>query len=148
MFERLCQALGQPWDADARFRHNADRVRHREELERQIGELTRGDPLAHWAALFDEHRVAYDVVQDTAQVLHDPQLAALSQMADVALEGEDPVSVPRLPIELSLTPPAIAGPPPKPGEHTRAILREAGYSAAEIEELLQRGIVATPSPGT
>jgi succinate--hydroxymethylglutarate CoA-transferase len=147
MFQRLCAALGKAWDNDPRFRTNADRVTNREELERQIGELTGRHPASYWAEVFDRHRVAFDVVQDTAQVLRDPQLAALSQMTDVALEGEHPISVPRLPIELSLTPPAIAGPPPKAGEHTRAILHEAGYSNAQVEELLRRGIASTSNPG-
>jgi crotonobetainyl-CoA:carnitine CoA-transferase CaiB-like acyl-CoA transferase len=148
MFERLCAALGKPWDADSRFRSNAERVHHREMLDREIGDLTRMNPVSHWTALFDRHRVAYDVVQDTAQVLRDPQLAALGQMAEVALDGETPVSVPRLPIELSLTPPVIAGPPPKPGEHTRAILREAGYDDGEIEKLVRNGIATTSTPDT
>jgi crotonobetainyl-CoA:carnitine CoA-transferase CaiB-like acyl-CoA transferase len=137
MFERLCVALGKPWDTDPRFRTNADRVHNHEELDRQIGEITRIDTASHWAAIFDRHRVAYDILQDTAQVLRDPQLAALGQMEEVALEGVASVNVPRLPVELSFTPPAITGPPPKPGEHTRTVLQEAGYSDAEIEQLIR-----------
>jgi crotonobetainyl-CoA:carnitine CoA-transferase CaiB-like acyl-CoA transferase len=53
------------------------------------------------------------------------------------LDGYGPAKIPRLPIGLSLTPPSIAGPPPKLGEHGRAILQEAGYSEAEISELVQ-----------
>jgi crotonobetainyl-CoA:carnitine CoA-transferase CaiB-like acyl-CoA transferase len=47
--------------------------------------------------------------------------------------------LPRLPIGLSLTPPAPQGPPPGTGQHSRSILHEAGYSDAEIEELIRIG---------
>jgi crotonobetainyl-CoA:carnitine CoA-transferase CaiB-like acyl-CoA transferase len=45
--------------------------------------------------------------------------------------------MPQLPIGLSLTPPAIQGPPPAIGEHTREILSEAGFTSSEIDELLR-----------
>jgi crotonobetainyl-CoA:carnitine CoA-transferase CaiB-like acyl-CoA transferase len=73
--------------------------------------------------------------------MQDAQVAALGQLAPVALAGEEPAMLPRLPIELSLTPPSALGPPPAAGEHGRAILHEAGYTDAEIEELIRRGAV-------
>jgi crotonobetainyl-CoA:carnitine CoA-transferase CaiB-like acyl-CoA transferase len=48
--------------------------------------------------------------------------------------------LPRLPIGFSLTPAAIRGPPPAVGQHTRTILREAGYVDAEIEDLIRSGV--------
>jgi crotonobetainyl-CoA:carnitine CoA-transferase CaiB-like acyl-CoA transferase len=44
-----------------------------------------------------------------------------------------------LPIALSLTPAGPAGPPPALGEHSRVILREAGYPDAAIDELIRSG---------
>jgi crotonobetainyl-CoA:carnitine CoA-transferase CaiB-like acyl-CoA transferase len=44
-----------------------------------------------------------------------------------------------LPIGLSLTPPNPQGPPPRTGQHGRSILHEAGYSDAEIDELVRIG---------
>jgi len=54
------------------------------------------------------------------------------------------VMLPRLPIGLSLTPPAFQGPPPGTGEHGRAILNEAGYNDTEIDQLVRAGVCAIP----
>jgi crotonobetainyl-CoA:carnitine CoA-transferase CaiB-like acyl-CoA transferase len=72
-------------------------------------------------------------------VLQDPQAAALDLFAQINLTGEQPIVLPRLPINLSLTPPVPKGPPPGIGQHSRAILHEAGYSDAEVDELIRIG---------
>ena len=138
LFRRLCAALGrEDWVQDPRFATNASRVRNRAELEGPIAELVRAQPSAHWLALCKQHDVPADAVQNAQQVIEDFQVAALDQLAEVTLEGHGPAKIPRLPIGLSATPPAVMGPPPKLGEHGRAILLEAGYSDAEIDELVR-----------
>jgi crotonobetainyl-CoA:carnitine CoA-transferase CaiB-like acyl-CoA transferase len=139
-FRRLCTAIGKPELADdPRFQTNTLRVANVNDLEAIISEVLRTQPVGHWVAVFDEHDVPNDAVQNTAEVLQDPQLAALGQLTQVPLPGQQPVSVPALPVELSLTPSRIAGPPPALGEHGRAVLLEAGYNDAEIEELARAG---------
>ena len=71
----------------------------------------------------------------------DPQVTALDQLFKVALDGQGSAMLPRLPIDLSMNPAAIQGPPPKLGEHSRDILREAGYNVVEIEDLFACGAV-------
>ena len=139
-FERLCTALGhREWARDARFRTNPDRVANVDELEHLIAEILRTQPTAHWVAILDEHDIANDAIQNPSQVLNDPQAAALGLFTQIDLPGEQSIELPRLPLDLSLTPPAPQGPPPGPGEHGRSILLEAGYSDAEIEQLMRIG---------
>jgi crotonobetainyl-CoA:carnitine CoA-transferase CaiB-like acyl-CoA transferase len=47
------------------------------------------------------------------------------------------------PLKLSRTPPSLRRKPPRFGEANREVLREAGYSAAEIDRLIADGVVAT-----
>ena len=47
-----------------------------------------------------------------------------------------------VPVKLSRTPGAPAGPGPALGEHTQEVLASLGYSATEIEELLGSGAAA------
>jgi crotonobetainyl-CoA:carnitine CoA-transferase CaiB-like acyl-CoA transferase len=140
-FARLAENLGQPeWAHDPRFRTNQDRVRNTVKLDGCMHGVLRSHTVAHWTAEFDRYDVASDPVQTPDQVMADQQVTALGQLEEVELAGEEGAALPRLPIGLSLTPPAIQGPPPRIGEHTRAILREAGYSSDEIEELLRSGV--------
>ncbi len=142
-FHRLCVALGhEEWASDARFRVNPDRVANVDELEGLIGGVLRTQPTSHWVALLDEHDIANDPIQSPGQVLDDPQAAALGLFTKIDLAGEQPMVLPRLPIGLSLTPPVPQGPPPRVGEHGGSILHEAGYSDAEIEELIRIGALA------
>jgi len=143
LFRRLSAALGrEDWLEDPRFRTSLDRVRNRAHLEGPIAELVSTRPTAHWLALFKEHDVPADAVQNAEQVMADPQVASLGQLAEVMLDGYGPVGIPRLPVSLSLTPATVAAPPPKLAQHSRAILKEAGYSDAEIQELVQSRICA------
>lgn len=146
-FRRLCTALDrEDWLSDPRFASNVLRVRNRAELEGGLQTIFKDRPTAHWTALLDTHDVAVSPIQNAGQVLNDPQLAALGQLEAMHLPGnvDRPISIPRLPFELSETPPAIAGPPPMHGEHARAILIEAGYSASEIEQLVRDGVCKLP----
>jgi succinate--hydroxymethylglutarate CoA-transferase len=140
-FARLSAALGHPeWVNDPRFATNQERVKNTPVLDEGITEVLRTKSVAQWTAVLDEADVANDPVQTPEQVMTDRQVAALGQLEAVPLGEEGDAWLPRLPLGLSATPPAIQGPPPKVGEHTRAVLEEAGYSGAEIEELLQRAI--------
>lgn len=147
-FRRLCSALGHSeWATDPRFCTNPNRVANVDALENLIAGVLRTQPTSHWVALLDKCDIANDAIQSAGQVLEDPQAAALGLFTDIQLTGGQPVVLPRLPISLSLTPPAPQGPPPSVGQHSRSILQEAGYSDSEIAELARSGACAIPGEG-
>lgn len=143
-FRRLCQALGNDqWAEDARFRTNPERVRNTPALDQLINGVLGTRPAAYWAAIFEERDVACDPLQNPEQVMRDRQISALQQLERVDLAGVEPALLPRLPVTLSETPPAIQGPPPQAGQHTLAVLRESGFTDAEIEKLVSSQICGT-----
>ncbi len=142
LFRRLCSAVGRnDWAQDPRFATNKDRANNRADLEGQLATLVRTKPTQDWLRIFNEYDVPGDAIQNAEQVMNDPQMAALDQLAEVPLPGQAPAAVPRLPFGLSVPPPVVPGPPPALGEHTRAILLEAGFTEPEIDRLLQSQIV-------
>jgi len=143
LFRRLCAAVGHAeWVEDPCFCTNIERVRNRVDLEGRIEDILRAKSTAEWLKILNAHDVPCDAVQNAEQVMNDPQIAALDQMVAVALAGVEPADVPRLPISLSITPPAVAGPPPSLGEHGREILLQAGFAEAEIDDLARSGVCA------
>jgi len=137
-FRRLVAALGKPELADdPRFRTNQERVRNTPELDQILSGVFTLHPRSHWTAVLDACDVANDPVQTPDQVMMDRQVAALQQLEQIELPGQESSLLPRLPLGFSLTPPVIQGSPPRVGEHTRAVLQEAGFSEPEIEELLR-----------
>jgi crotonobetainyl-CoA:carnitine CoA-transferase CaiB-like acyl-CoA transferase len=145
-FERLAEALGTPqWIDDPQFLTNSDRVRNTAELDRRISEVLGRHGVGWWADVLDKHDIAFDPVQTPEQVMSDPQLAALHQLEEIQIPGAESARVPRLPLELSETPTIIQGGPPMLGEHTRAILREASFPDADIDELLRQGVCEVAS---
>ena len=142
LFAKLCDALGHPeWLAMPQYAQNAARVRNREALAELIEAVTRQQPRAHWLALFDAADIPCGPINDYAQVFADPQVRA----RDLVVETKHPAlgTIPTLgsPLKMSATPPIVARPAPGLGEHTDAILRDAGYSAAEIAALRDAAIV-------
>jgi len=145
VFKRFSIAMGrQEWVTDPRFSTNVLRVENRQDLDAQIQARLRTRTVAEWTAQFDKHDVPVSPVQSAEQVLNDPQVAAVEQLQRVDLPGDGDASalIPRLPVSLSMTRPRIAGRPPRLGEHGRDILRHAGYSDLEIDELLSTNLCA------
>jgi crotonobetainyl-CoA:carnitine CoA-transferase CaiB-like acyl-CoA transferase len=145
VFKRFATAMGRPdWAEDARFATNVLRVHNRPELDAQIQAGLLAKSVAVWTATFDKHDVPVSAIQTAEQVLNDPQVTAVEQLERVELPGTDRASalIPRLPVSLSMTPPRIAGRPPRLGEHGRDILRSAGYTDCEIDELLSTNLCA------
>ena len=89
------------------------------------------------------HSTAAGPVLTPQQALDDPQVAAMRFLHSIAdYPGlRLPVPVSGLPVDLSATPGIYPARPPLLGEHTEAVLRELGYTAAQIAALKAEGIV-------
>ncbi|HWF72840.1 MAG TPA: CaiB/BaiF CoA-transferase family protein [Solirubrobacteraceae bacterium] len=99
-----------------------------------------------WRAFAAEHDCCLEPVLDLDEVLASELVLAREMVVEVPQPGaERPVKLLGTPIKLGRTPadPARA-PGPGLGEHTEAVLSEAGFTAAEIAELVEAGAVAGP----
>ncbi len=125
-----------------RFETNERRRAGQDELHRLIGEITA-----------QHHSQQVAAVLETATIPHSPisaieDVAELPFVRETALRTETPDGrVVRLP------PPAVAVPhleeldknlpfPPAYGEHTDAVLAEAGFAPTELAEMREHGVIA------
>jgi crotonobetainyl-CoA:carnitine CoA-transferase CaiB-like acyl-CoA transferase len=143
LFDRLCDLLGHPeWRDRTEFASNAARVANRGLLAGEIETITIGQPRAHWLALFDANDIPCGPINDYAQVFADPQVRAREMMVETEHPTLGRTRTLGSPIKMSATPPDVTRRAPLFGEHTDAILREAGYSDDEIAVLRRDGAVA------
>lgn len=147
MAERIFRAIGRAeLNDDPRFRTNASRVKHAEELDAILGEYIGRHPQAANVAFFEKASVTVGPIYDVAQILEDPHFIEREVVADYpdAETGTLPMHhvVPRL----GGTPGAIRTPAPRLGEHNRVILAELGVDDSAYARLVTAGVVIAP-PG-
>lgn len=139
-YRELAERLGVSELRDERYATMRGRYQHKGELLDLLARTFRSGSVAHWLQLL-EGGVPVAPVNDLAQALADPQVAA--QRLIVEFEHEQFGRVRQLagPVRPSKPPP----PPrrgPLLGEDTRAVLEQlAGLDAAGFEDLLAAGVV-------
>ena len=131
---RLAEAIGMadlaknPLYRDARGR--SDR---REELIALISPKFLAHSTEEWVKRLDAARVPCSPVQDVAQVIAHPQLAAMNMVHEVDDGHGGTLKLAGVPLNMSATPPQPGRRPPELGEHTESVLRDdLGYSIEEI----------------
>ena len=138
----FCRTLGlDAWLEDPRLRTMVGRHSHKAELIRAITERLAARTAVEWETRFAEADVPCTRVRSVPELLVDPQALLNGGLATIEHPALGPVRLLGVPVRLADTPGAPAGPPPDIGEHTDAILAEAGLSAPEIVRLRQAGVV-------
>lgn len=141
-FVKLCQALETDWYQDTRFHSITARLDNQDELDRLLGART-----AHFSRVeLVDRLIAADVltapINKVEDVVRDPQILHNRMITQVQHPTLGEVGVTGVPIRFYGTPCEVRKHPPLLGEHTRELLLEAGYTEAEITELIASGLAA------
>jgi len=141
LWERLCRALG----AEAlmqrpEYATAADRLRNRDALNAELETFLATRSNAEWLDRLNEAGVPCGPIHSIDQVFADPQVSHLGIVREVeAASGT--LRVLGQPVTLGRTPSRVASPPPGRGEHTGEVLREFGFSEAEIGRLRRDKVI-------
>jgi len=143
MYKRWAQLMGEEhWLTDPRFKDDLARGDHgeiiSERMSRWTGERTTEQALAE----LEKVQIPAGPLYSPQQALEDAHIRAAGLLADTAYPGlPRPVPLAPTPVDLSETPGTFRHRAPQLGEHTDAILAEAGYDGREIAAMHDEGIV-------
>lgn len=136
----LFRAVGRPELADdPRFRDISARTANVAELYETLAAILRARPTAEWLKLLGELEVPCAEVKGLEDLIDDPHLAATGFFT-VLDDETGRVRHPGVPVLFDGERPPIRR-PPRLGEHTEEVLREAGLSPTDVAAL------APPGPG-
>jgi crotonobetainyl-CoA:carnitine CoA-transferase CaiB-like acyl-CoA transferase len=135
----LCRALArEDWLAEPRYASGPLRGVCAEEINREVASILLGRDTREWALLFEQHDVLFAPVQNYAQLRNDPQMRHMGYFGEVDQAPYGKLPMPHVPgAARGVVLPAA----PRSGEHSREILAEFGYGAAQIAALEQAGLV-------
>lgn len=141
-WEPLAKAIGRAeLLADPRFATQATRRQHAPALITILDEIFAARDWAEWRVLLEATGVAFGVVGTLDDMVVDEQMRASGALVPIDDPRAGATLTVNSPITIAgqdTTPPRFA---PAIGEHTVAILREAGVDEPEIERLLKAGAV-------
>ena len=143
----LIEVLGLADDiADGRFASRELREARSAQLVRLLDHAFARHDLAHWRRVLDEAGITFGVVGTLADIPDDEQMREAGMVVPSAHGAGWTVANPvRLHGADGRCDPCPPGPAPALGEHSRAVLAEAGLAADEIERLAASGLFGPPS---
>ncbi|MDR7434107.1 MAG: CoA transferase [Armatimonadota bacterium] len=141
-WRKLCEVLGCPDLAnDPRFQDNEGRVRNRGALQETLAPIFRQRTTNEWVRILEDADILCGPILDYPQLVSQLQVRTNEMIVELFHPEMGTAASVGIPIKLTETPGTIRRPPPLPGEHTLEILREAGFSDVEIEELARNGVI-------
>jgi crotonobetainyl-CoA:carnitine CoA-transferase CaiB-like acyl-CoA transferase len=147
MAERLFRSIGRAdLIENPRYKINAERVKHAEELDAIIGAFVAQRTQAENVEFFEKAEVTIGPIYDVAQIVEDPHVIERELVADYPDADMEEFPMHHVVPRLSGTPGAIRSPAPHIGEHNRALLAEIGIDDAAYEKLASAGVVCEHAP--
>jgi crotonobetainyl-CoA:carnitine CoA-transferase CaiB-like acyl-CoA transferase len=138
----FCDAFGYgDLFADPRLKTNNDRVLAREWLIPLLRERLASHSAAELTEVFERSGLPFAPITKPEELFDDPHLNATGGLAPLTLPDGRETKVPLFPFTLGGERPGVRLQPPRLGEHTRELLREAGYSADEIARLQAQHVI-------
>lgn len=128
---------------DPRFKHNDDRVRHRDELVPLIRNVMAQHAKQYWVEGLEKINVPCGAVNTLPEVFADPQVIARGMVTEMTHPlSAKPVKLLANPLKFSDTPVTYRLPPPVLGQHTQDVLKNMlGLNDIDINALSQKGVI-------
>jgi crotonobetainyl-CoA:carnitine CoA-transferase CaiB-like acyl-CoA transferase len=144
MWAGFCTALGaEELMERPEYQHARDRAAHKEQLRREVNEITKRFTTAELVERLNPAGVPCGPINTIGEAFEDGQVKYLRMTRAAPHPEMGDVNLLRSPINLSTfqPPDAFTRPAPDNGQHTDEVLREFGYDDSEIERLRAAGAI-------
>jgi crotonobetainyl-CoA:carnitine CoA-transferase CaiB-like acyl-CoA transferase len=139
---RLLEALGAEHFADdPRFAENKGRMANLDALVAELSPYFEAKSTDDWLEIFSAKGFPAGPVLSVGEMHRDPQALAREMVVDLEHPAVGAMKTLGLPVKFSETPGGVHRPAPLYGQHSREVLAEAGYTEAEIEALVEAGVL-------
>lgn len=140
---KLARALGlEALIDEPRFANNRARRENGAELVAILDEKFAAKTMAEIAAALDAEEMIWAPMLSATEAINDPQAIAAGCVVQTPTHDGGMMNAPGGPVRFPGADDGPKGASPRPGEHTRAVLAEFGYSDAEIDALYASGAAA------
>src|SRR5882672_8697476 len=133
--------------ADPRYATPEARSRDFEGANALVAAEMRKRSTAEWITALEGADIPVQRMNSLTDIVEDPHLAAIGYFNEVEHPSEGSIRSMAVPSEWSDSAPEYRRHAPRLGEHTREVLREAGYSKERIERLIASGAAGVPAGG-
>ena len=145
---RLVELLGrQDLATDPRFKTNADRIQHQAVLADVLAPDFKKRASVEWLELLEHAKIPAGPVLDVLQMQSNEQTLAREMVVETRHSKLGAVKTIGLPVKFSATPGGVRRGAPLYGEHTREVLREHGFTDAEIDRMARKGAIVVADIG-
>jgi crotonobetainyl-CoA:carnitine CoA-transferase CaiB-like acyl-CoA transferase len=143
IFKRLMKAIGRPeLGEDPRYRTNADRTEHADELDSLIEDWVRQHTTEEIMRSLEEAAVPVGPIYSAEDIVEDEQYHARDMLLETEIEGIGTVKMPGLVPKLSETPGQVEWYGGPLGAHNEEVYGGLlGLSTEEIERLSEEGVI-------
>ncbi len=144
-WDAYCKAVGQPaFGANEDFRTANGREPHAAALDAVLRPLLASDTSEAWSAKFTEHRIMHEALNSYPAFLNQPHVAESGAVAWTHHPHvPEAIPLPNIIGMASFEDGAARTVSPSKGQHGAVILAEHGYSPAEINSLIEAGVLVT-----
>jgi crotonobetainyl-CoA:carnitine CoA-transferase CaiB-like acyl-CoA transferase len=142
-WKRMCETFGfHDLLADQRLADNNGRVEQRDwflpELEKRIGRHTKQDI----QDLAEKAGIPFAPIVRPAELFEDRHLNEAGALAETTLPDGKKTKLPKIPLRMDGKSFDLRRDPPRVGQGSRDVLKAAGLTDHEIDDLIQKGVLA------
>ena len=141
-WENVCDVLGVPeLKTDPRFQKRDARKANRRALTPLLEAKLKEQPTAYWVEALNKKRVPSGEILSLQDALASRQIAHRDTIQEIEEPGIGTMRLFSLTAKFEVTPGTIDAPPPRLSAHTSDMLKELGYTDADIAAFREKKIV-------